>query len=440
MHTSYKKVTKKPFKALESFLKQKYSLDYNYLYITLRLFLVMKFAHLGDIHLGSWRHPELQELNLASFKKAVEICIKNQVDFVLIAGDLFDSAYPSIDILKEAFSELKKLKEAKIPVYIIAGSHDYSASGKTFLDVLEKAGFCKNVHNSEKLENQDYLILNPALHENIAIYGYPGKKSSMEIQELKNLKLQEAPGYFKILMLHTTLNKAKGSLPIPSVDELMLPKADYYALGHLHIDYQDENFIYSGPVFPNNFEELEELKHGFFYLVNLEKGNLTYEKISLKLKEIEIVDLEIKNALTATEQILFELSKRELENRIILLRLSGKLEKGKISNIDFKKIEDYAKNKKAYAFLKSASKLSSETEEVTVEVDNMEDIESAIISKYSKESPSSFNKFIPSLINSLSLEKQDDEKSAVFESRLTDEVKKILNLKEKLIINNKLNS
>lgn len=384
----------------------------------------MRFAHLGDCHLGSWRYPALQQLNLESFRKAIEICIKKEVDFVLIAGDLFDSAYPPIEILKEAFSELRKLKEAKIPVYLIAGSHDYSVSGKTFLEVLEKAGFCKNINNSELKDN--CLVLNPTLHENIAIYGYPGKKSGMEINELKNIKLQDSP-FFKILMLHTTLTRAKGSLPIDSVDEEKLPTAGYYAMGHLHIDYQDGNFVYSGPIFPNNFEELEELKSGFFYIINLEKG-LEIEKINLKIKDVEVVDLEIRNALTATEQITFELEKRKLEDKIVLLKLSGKLEKGKTSNINFNQIEAYLKNKKAYAFLRSISNLKAELEEVTLEINNVEDIETEIIKKYSQENKSNFNEFIPSLINSLSLEKQEDEKSSVFEERLFSDLKKILNL------------
>ena len=109
----------------------------------------MKFAHLGDCHLGSWRQPELKELNFKSFQLALETCIKEKVDFILIAGDLFDSAYPSIDTLKQAFDEFRKVKEAKIPVFLIAGSHDYSVSGKTFLDVLARAGFCTNVFNYE---------------------------------------------------------------------------------------------------------------------------------------------------------------------------------------------------------------------------------------------------------------------------------------------------
>ena len=100
----------------------------------------MKFAHLGDCHLGGWNEQDIQELNLKSFQYAISKCINEKVNFILISGDLFDSPYPSIEILKEAFNEFRKVKEAKIPVYLIAGSHDYSVSGKTFLEVLEKGG------------------------------------------------------------------------------------------------------------------------------------------------------------------------------------------------------------------------------------------------------------------------------------------------------------
>lgn len=93
---------------------------------------MVKFAHLADCHLGSWRQQELQDLNFKSFQKAVDMSIQSKVDFILMAGDLFDSAYPPIEILKETFSEFKKIKDAGIPVYLIAGSHDFSASGKLF--------------------------------------------------------------------------------------------------------------------------------------------------------------------------------------------------------------------------------------------------------------------------------------------------------------------
>src|SRR3989344_5968286 len=127
----------------------------------------MKFVHMGDCHLGGWRQQELKDLNFRSFQIAIEKCIKEKADFVLIAGDLFDSAYPPIETLKDTFSEFRKLSDANIPVFLIAGSHDYSVSGKTFLDVLDKAGFCKNVEKHEIIN--DKIILLPTIYKNIAI-------------------------------------------------------------------------------------------------------------------------------------------------------------------------------------------------------------------------------------------------------------------------------
>ena len=177
---------------------------------------MVRFAHISDVHLGGWKQQPLQDLNFQSFKMAVNICIEKKLDFMLISGDLFDSAYPSIEILKETFVEFKRIKEAKLPCFIIAGSHDYSISGKTFLDVLEKAGFCKNVANIE--ERKDKIILNPVIFGGIAIYGYPGKKSGLEIEDLRKIKLNDCPGMFKIFMLHTTIDKAKGTLPIDAIE------------------------------------------------------------------------------------------------------------------------------------------------------------------------------------------------------------------------------
>ena len=91
-----------------------------------------KFAHLADIHLGGWKQKPMQDLNFQAFRAAVNKCIESKLDFILFSGDLFDSAYPPIEILKETFSEFKKIKEANIPVFMIAGSHDFSASVKRF--------------------------------------------------------------------------------------------------------------------------------------------------------------------------------------------------------------------------------------------------------------------------------------------------------------------
>ncbi|MDO8508332.1 MAG: exonuclease SbcCD subunit D [Nanoarchaeota archaeon] len=382
----------------------------------------MKFAHLADCHLDGWRQPELNALNLQSFQKTVSICIKEKVDFILIAGDLFDSSYPSIDTLKEAFKEFRRLSEVKIPVFLIAGSHDYSASGKTFLDVLEKSGFCKNVHQYE--ERNGFIFLQPTICKNVAIYGYPGKKSGLEVDEIERIKLQDSPGLFKILMLHTTIKSAVPNPKIKSVDDSKLPQVNYLALGHLHINYSKNGKVYPGPIFPNNLSELEELKGGSFYIFD----NGKIDKREVKIKEVLVINYETNNALNATDELLNVLVKENLNDKIVIIKISGVIEQGKTSDINFGKIETFAKKSGAWVVLKNTSRLQLSEPELQLDTIDTEDIESEVIKKFESTNQSKFNKLISPLIKVLQLEKIDDEKSAIFEERLLNETKKIIGI------------
>ena len=57
---------------------------------------------------------------------------------------------------------------------------------------------------------------------------------------------------------------------------------------------------------------------------------------------------------------------------------------------------------------------------------DVENVEEETVAHYSKENPSDFNSLIPQLINTLSIEKQEGEKTESFTNRLTEEAKKIL--------------
>lgn len=380
----------------------------------------MKFAHMGDCHLGGWRQPELKELNFQCFQKAIDICIKEKVDFILVAGDLFDSAYPPIETLKDSFKEFRKVHDAGIPVFIIAGSHDYSASGKTFLDVLEHAGFCKNVSIFE--ERNDKILLLPTVFKNVAIYGYPGKKSGLEVKEIERIKIQDSPGLFRILMLHTTIRDAVPNPNVEAVDQDKLPKTDYLALSHLHINYNKENRVYSGPIFPNSISELEDLKGGSFYIYD--NGNM--KRKDLKLKDILVLNLEVRNAIKATDDILTVLKKENIKDKIIILKVHGILEIGKTSDIDFIKIENFVMKNGCYVFLKSTTKLYADEQEIKMESSDSADLELQIMKKFTDSNKTHFNHLIPDLIRALQMEKNEEEKSAVFEDRLLSEIDKII--------------
>ena len=178
---------------------------------------------------------------------------------------------------------------------------------KTFLDVLEKGGFCEICRYKE---TEEAIYLEHSKYQNFEIFGYPGKKSGLEIEDIKKIILPRDSTNFRILMLHTTLTEAVGDLPIESISMKRLPKADYYALGHLHINFEqkvsDKPIIYSGPIYPNSLQELEDLCYGRFYIIEV-AGFWDVKKINLPIKEVISFNFQIDNALTATQKIISEL-------------------------------------------------------------------------------------------------------------------------------------
>lgn len=382
----------------------------------------MRFGHIGDCHLGGWREPEMLNLNTLSFQHAVDKFIKEKLDFVLIAGDLFDSAYPPIEVMKEAFNEFRKLKEANIPVFLIAGSHDYSVSGKTFLDVLEKAGFARNVFQPE--DRGGSIVLNPVIYKNVAIYGYPGKKSALEVDEIARIKLNDSPGLFKILMLHTALRDAVGSLPIPAVDQDKLPPVDYVALAHLHVRYEKKNRVYCGPLFPNNVMELEELKGGSYYIADT-KGKI--ERHEIRLKEVVIIDIDLADETNAEEILRTKLTSNLIKDTVVILKLRGTMTSGQLSNLNIAQLESLVRKEGAYSVLRDTSRLYARDMEIGLE-QQTEHVEHKLISRFKEEHPSQFNDLIETLVHALGIEKKEDERTQIYEARLLGEINKLLEI------------
>ena len=189
----------------------------------------MKFAHLADCHIGGWKDINLKELGIKSFEEAINICIKENVAFVLIAGDLFNTSLPNIELIKRTTKILNKLKEHEIEVYIIPGSHDFSPSGKTMIDVLESSGLANNV-----MKIKDNQLIFTHDKTGVKITGLVGLRSGLDKYYYENLdfsNLDDEKG-FKIFMLHNTINelKPKDMEKIEGMNLSLLPKNfDYYA-------------------------------------------------------------------------------------------------------------------------------------------------------------------------------------------------------------------
>lgn len=395
---------------------------------------MVKFAHFADCHIGGWRQPELSALNFKSFQKAVELALKEDIEFILIAGDLFDSAYPPIEILKDTFAEFRKIKEASIPVFIIAGSHDYSTSGKTFLDVLEKSGFCTSIDKYEKGED-GRIKLFPTKFNDIFMLGYPGRKSGMEVEDLKKVYF-ESIYPFTIFAFHSTIKDVVGNIPMDSINKEDLPIANYYAMGHIHqrfeTTFRNSMFVYPGPTFPNNFQELADLKYGSFSIVDIDGSKIKHRNILVPIKEVVYQEIEITDALSATNKIINIIDKININDKIFLLKLYGTINSGKSGDIKFDEIENFVQKKGAYTFLRNISSLASKDIDTDLNIEDKGHIEEISIEEYVKKNPTEFDCFISPLMHSLSIEKNEDEKDAIYETRLIDDLKKVLNLEEVL--------
>ena len=82
----------------------------------------MKFAHLADVHVGSWRDPKLKELSLDAFMLAIDDAINENVEFILISGDLFNTALPSIEHVRLV---IRKLKAAQDEIKVLGSERKH---------------------------------------------------------------------------------------------------------------------------------------------------------------------------------------------------------------------------------------------------------------------------------------------------------------------------
>ena len=110
----------------------------------------MKFLHTSDWHVGrtlnGWSLLEEQEW---AFQQIVDLAIREQVDGVIIAGDLYDRAVPPVDAIKLFNKTLARLVlEEQIPVYAISGNHDGAERLHFGRDFFQHQG----LHLSTRLE------------------------------------------------------------------------------------------------------------------------------------------------------------------------------------------------------------------------------------------------------------------------------------------------
>ena len=397
----------------------------------------MRFVHFSDCHIGGWRDEKISRLGLLAFKQAIDQSIEKKADFVLISGDLFNSALPPIDKLKEAVIALKELKFNNIPCYIIPGSHDFSPSGKTMLDVLEHAGLFVNVCKGIVENNKLKLNFTVDKKTGAKITGMLGKRGMLDrkyYEELDRESLEKESG-FKIFLFHTAISELKPK-ELDRMDASpvsLLPKGfEYYAGGHVHIIENREigeykNVTYPGALFPNNFRELEIFKHGGYYLY--EDGKITWHSIITKGVECLYFNCNYKTPDQVETEILRKMKEIDVKDKIITMRVEGELASGKPTDIQFNEIFGILYHKNAYFVMKSTSLVKSkEFEQIQTAASSIEEAEEKVIKENLGQSNiKNEEELIKNLMKAFSIEKQEGETKHEFEKRLIDDVKKIVN-------------
>jgi exonuclease SbcD len=351
-----------------------------------------KFAHITDCHLGSWRNPKLRDLNLQAFEKSISISIKEQVDFILITGDFFDVNIPQLAPVKRAVEILKQARDSGIAVYMIYGSHDFNTANISMIDILHSAELF--IKPTEFQSNTNSVILKFFVDKKTGakITGISGRKVGLDREmyeklDKKNLEMEDG---FKIFLMHKGIQEIlpldmnfRDSLPIS-----LVPKGfDYYGGGHIHKRVEKKIdgsvIVYPGPLFGSSFQDLEETAKGEkrgFYIISFDKKILDCSFV-----EINVVDIlynEIVSSKWNSEKLEDEITKNisglEVKNKIVLIKVKGKL-LGKRSNIDFGKFSLDISNRGALiSFINTNNLSTGETKVIAVHSDNKFDIEREI--------------------------------------------------------------
>jgi exonuclease SbcD len=198
--------------------------------------MAFRFVHTADIHLDSplrslsLRDPELAALIGDSTRQAlvgiVDLCLEEQVDALIIAGDLYDGEQTSMKTARFLATQLARLSQADIAVYKIRGNHD--ALSKITQELVLPVGV-------KVFGGRAEMVLHSAGGLDIAIHGMSFAKPQAPDSLLPKYRPPDA-GAVNIGIMHTSVGGAPGhDLYAPtSAADLHGSGFDYWALGHIH--------------------------------------------------------------------------------------------------------------------------------------------------------------------------------------------------------------
>lgn len=263
----------------------------------------MKFIHCADVHLDTPLQglaqyagapvDEIRNATRRAFEKIVNAAISENVDFVIIAGDLYDTALKSFESALFFNKEMARLKDASIDVYLVHGNHDAASK------LIKQLRPPRNVKVFRASEPQ--TMLNEELR--VAIHGQSFATPEVT-EDLAEKYPPPVPNCFNIGILHTNLGGvSEHANYAPCALQTLKNKGyQYWALGHVHngqILCTDPYIVYPGNIQGRNGREQGE-KSCELVTVS-ETGTVSTEKIFTSVVPWVEVEIDASGCQTADE-------------------------------------------------------------------------------------------------------------------------------------------
>lgn len=254
----------------------------------------MRLLVSADIHLGSpirsaaMRNPELgdhlKQASRDAFISIVDLAISENVDALVLAGDIFDNDQPDLKSRAFLISQLARAADANIHIVLIRGNHD------ALLDHRAHGDLGPNIHLLHKDEPSVKIA-------GMWFHGLSFDKAHVSKSFLPDYPVP-VPGQKNVGLMHTSLDGAPGHDPYApcSENDLVAHGYDLWCLGHIHAPFERT----SGPVLvvmpgipqPRHFGErtggtvaIVELGDGTPEVMRHPVGHLRFTDCSLDLTD-----------------------------------------------------------------------------------------------------------------------------------------------------------
>ena len=245
------------------------------------------FLHMADCHLGYRQYNSRDRQNdfTRAYFDIIDSAVKQEVDFVLLAGDLFEKRAIDPRTLVHAITGLERLRDAGIPCLAVEGNHELAyyrdrMGWMEFLAERELLTLLNPKIDGERVALTPYAQRRGAYAEpmpGLRVYGlrYYGSATAHVIRSVADaLAASDRKGVeYTILMAHAGVEGVvadrAGGLRQRELAPLR-PHVDYLALGHFHNPYEFENWIFNpGSTETNSMTEAAWPERGS-YLVEVD--------------------------------------------------------------------------------------------------------------------------------------------------------------------------